>query len=205
MFDLCYPTNTLCHLAKYKVKKTSNAKHRQKRERKNGTTNQSKPARGIYTGNAFFIRDTRHVGTIVGFVKVNCTLHVEWPLGEGGESNERNPDPFVSDCLPQCIVERTSLGQRAATLALRDPRYRANPASAQIQKRQRTRAQWALGYLVFSQETRSGVTNEGGRGFVLYFNAVSSSTSLIEMRTGWLRILRNRWCILEYVCFDRVF
>lgn len=38
-----------------------------------------------------------------------------------GESNERNPDPFVSDCHPQCIVERTSLGQRAALLDLHDP------------------------------------------------------------------------------------
>lgn len=60
-----------------------------------------------------------------------------------GKFDERNPPlrrPFVSDCLPQCIVERTtsSLGQRAALLALYDPAVNTELIST----RQRIQTQW---------------------------------------------------------------
>lgn len=109
-----------------------------------------------------------------------------------GESNERNPDPFVSDCLPQCIVERTSLGQRAALLALHDPR-RAKPGAE-------TRNDSGFGHngwdRLFSLGEMSSVTNERKCRFVFYFiNAASSSTLDLSRRNEWTSAKQTKWLI----------
>lgn len=73
-----------------------------KKKKKKENDKPVEPEAGNLRRNVLFIRDTRHVSTIVPtrFVKVNCTLHVKWP----GENPMKGiPTPLCQIAFPSAL------------------------------------------------------------------------------------------------------